>query len=289
MLDPSNKIEIIKKLSKEKSKRFGETFLVKLESLEELFVLKTVEKINTIGLEQLLNEAKFDFNLNGLPKIIKVEETNTHFSILKKYETGITLDLFWTKVKRYKRLETLAEIVNCLLPLFQELNHQNTIHCDIKPENILVNVINGHLQCSLIDFGLAIQKEELTHRKTLFQLVYSSPELILNRLNCANFGTDVFSFCLVCYKLLNGKLPFSSSNPALLTQLQITYPIEKPFKIKKRVWKVLEKGLIKHTFKKLPSMYTKSELDLFLIETQNLRYQNFEEFAKEFKRLISRK
>jgi len=116
-------------------------------------------------------------------------------------------------------------------------------------------------------------------------LAYSAPEIILNRLNCANPSTDVFSFCLVVYKLLSGRLPFSNSNPVLQTHLQITYPIERPFLFNKKVWKVIEKGLKKHQCKKPPNKYSTSDLDEFLRENSESRYENYKEFAASFKEI----
>jgi|TARA_R110000737_G_C14624685_1_gene494452 serine/threonine protein kinase len=278
----STKYTVIDRLSAENSKRFGETFLVKKGTSEELFVLKTVEKSNEIGFAQLKIEASFSFEIDGLPKVISVEETETQISILKKYQEGISLNDYFLKIKLRKRLKNLSEIVSALAPLFKELQNQQIIHCDIKPENILVHESNNGLKCSIIDFGLAFRMNELPERKTLFQLAYSAPEIVLNRLKCADFSTDVFSFCLIAYKVLNGRLPFSDSNPALLTQLQITYPIEKPFRIKKKVWKVLEKGLAKHQFKKSPNKYRLEEIESFLKENNQKRYSSFKDFSKDF-------
>lgn len=277
--------ETIKQLSSEKSKRFGQVFQVKETSTGNLFVLKTVEKSNSIGYQQLLNESKFSSNQEGLPKIIQTNETENQFSILKNYANGVGLTEYWSTVKKRHRLVRLKDIVNALEPLFSTLENDKILHCDIKPENILVFENQGKIECSIIDFGLAFCTNEIPERKTLFQLAYSAPELVLNRLHCANYGTDVFSFCLIVYKLFSGRLPFSNNNPALQTQLQITYPIEKPFRFKKKLWGIIAKGLVKHQFRKSPNKYRHDELDQFLIENAKKRYSNFKEFAREINTL----
>ncbi|MFA7274062.1 MAG: protein kinase [Crocinitomicaceae bacterium] len=274
--------EIVKRLSAERNIRFGQCFLVKEIATGNLFVEKSVEKTNSIGLEQLKNESTFSFNINGLPEILSILENDHEFSFRKKYVEGITLTDFWKNVKRRKKVATLVNVIQGLEPLFIELERQHIVHCDVKPENILIHELDGKLHCSLIDFGLAFRRDEVPARKTLFQLAYAAPEIVLNRLTCADFSSDVFSFCLVSYKLLAGNLPFTSGNPALMTQLQITYPIEKPWKIKKKIWKILEKGLQKHNFKKSPNYYTNIELERFLVENNQKRFQNFSEFAREF-------
>jgi serine/threonine-protein kinase len=280
-----NEYEKIKRLSSGNSNRFGEVFLLKRKSDGELVVLKSFEKSNQLGFDQLKNEAQFSFSTAGLPEVIDIQESENEFYFLKKYEEGISLNTYWSKIKKRKRLSKLKEIVSSLEILFDELEKNGIIHCDIKPENILVHEINEKTNCSIIDFGLAFYRNQPQVRKTIFQLAYSAPEIILNRLNCANPSTDVFSFCLVVYKLLSGRLPFSNSNPALQTQLQITYPIERPFLFNKKVWKVIEKGLKKHQFKKPPNKYSTSDLDEFLRENSESRYENYKEFAASFKEI----
>ncbi len=285
METPHNDYTVVKQLSSVKSKRFGQVFLVKKPFSEELFVLKTVEKSNELGLKQLLNEAQFSFDSRGLPEIIDIVDSADQYSIVKKYAPGISLSEFWLSVKKRHRVTKLKEIVLSLEPIFSALEKNKIIHGDVKPENIIIYETSGKLECSLIDFGLAFYLNQIPNRKTLFQLAYSAPEIILNRLNCANYSTDVFSFCLVTHRLFSGKLLFSNSNPALQTQLQITYPIERPFLFKKNLWRVLEKGLVKHQFRKPPNKYSSEELDTLLMDAAGKRYSSFNELAKEISKI----
>ena len=271
---------LVRQLSRKQSKRFGVTFLLQENSSKKLVVFKLSDKSNIIGYQQLKNEKEFNFILKGLPTILDSFENETQFGIYKEFEEGETIDLFWKSVKRCKRKEKLKEISNNLQPLFQHLEEQNITHADIKPENIIVQQKNGKLECALIDFGLAFDRTDLPERKTLFQLGYASPELILNRLDCVDPSTDIFSLCLVIYKLWTGKLPLSSSHPAMMTQLQITYPIEKVWKIPKSLWKVLEKSLVKHHFKLPANIMDKDEVKIALKEANTRRYRNFLDFQK---------
>ncbi|MDG2465006.1 MAG: protein kinase [Crocinitomicaceae bacterium] len=271
---------LVRQLSRTQSKRFGQSFLLQEKSSKKLVVFKLIDKSNSIGYQQLKNENIFTLSQKGLPEILGSFENETQFGIYKKYEEGETFDLFWKGVKRSKRKEKLEVVINNLQPLFQHLEEQNITHADIKPENIIVQEKNGKLDCALIDFGLAFDRTDLPNRKTLFQLGYASPELILNRLDCTDPSTDIFSLCLVIYKLWSGKLPLSSPNPAMMTQLQITYPIEKAWKIPKSLWKVLEKGLAKHRFKLPANKMTKQEVSIALKEANKKRYGNFSDFQK---------
>lgn len=277
--------ELIQQLSRANSKRFGTTSLLVHKTSGEKVILKTVSTSNEIGFQQLQNESTFHFNISGLPYILETNLSSVSFSILKKNKEGIPLNEFWRTVKRRNRLETLKRIVASLASLLMELEQETIIHSDIKPENILVNLQGNALSCSLIDFGLAFRKDQIPSRKTLFQLAYAPPEIILNQLECANSSSDVFSLCLVIYKLWTGNLPFSASNPALMTQLQITYPIPKHWKINKKMWKVLEKGLIKHQFQQAPNRMSKASIQHALTGAIELRYQNIRAFEAEIQQL----
>ncbi len=274
--------EFVRRLSRENSTRFGETVLLQHKISGKEVVLKSVDLSKNVGFEQLQNEAKFDFNFQGLPKLISSHLSSEKFFLLKEYAEGKTLMEYWLKVKRKNRLTELKRIIAALQPVFSELEKREIIHCDIKPENILVDERNGEIYCSLIDFGLAFHKHEFAIRKTLFQLAYAPPEIILNQLDCADFHSDVFSFCIVVYRLWTGKLPFSQTNPALLTQLQITYPIEKPWRMPKTVWLILEKGLRKHQFTTSPNRMTNQEVKNVLLPNNARRYKSFTELANAF-------
>jgi serine/threonine-protein kinase len=276
---------LLKQLSRENSKRFGTTSLLENKTTKVKVVLKMVKTNNEIGLQQLQNESLFDFSTAGLPKILKTHLTTDSYFILKRFEEGKTLSDYWSTIKRINRLETLKKLVQSLAPLFNQLEKEKIVHGDIKPENILVHTNENTISCSLIDFGLAFKQKEQPIRKTLFQLAYAPPEIILNRLDCANSSSDIFSLCLVIYKLWTGSFPFTESNPALMTQLQITYPIEKPWKMNKKVWKVLERGLHKHSFKQAPNRMTKEQIQIALKNAIQMRYTNFSEFVAQVDQL----
>jgi serine/threonine protein kinase len=270
----------VRHLSREKSKRFGTTSLLKNKQTGQMVVLKSVDISNNLGFEQLQNEAQFDFDFTGLPKIIDRQISSDKFFILKKYEEGITLSEYWLSVKRRNRSTEIKALVEALQNNFIHLETLDIIHGDIKPENIIVRTEKGNVSCALIDFGLAFRKSDLPNRKTLFQLAYAPPEIILNRLDCADHHSDIFSFCMVVYKLWTGKLPFRQSNPALMTQLQITYPIEKPWRMPKKLWLILEKGLSKHQFSAPPNRLTKEKITEFLLLNNKNRFQRFEELLE---------
>lgn len=106
--------------------------------------------------------------------------------------------------------DVLLKIMLNILQAMMELYKLGIAHCDIKPDNILINETTFDIQ--IIDFGQAC----ITKCVPKGTIMYSSPETLLNHLNFENtfnlkqlFKSDVFSVGLVFYELANGKLPFT--------------------------------------------------------------------------------
>lgn len=104
-----------------------------------------------------------------------------------------------------------------------QAHDKGIVHRDIKPENIMLINDRDGLRVKVIDFGVAIAPafttEEmnqgiLTHRPSVFSpgtTVYKSPEQLENKPREQIKPTsDVYSFALVVYEMLTGRLAFPS-------------------------------------------------------------------------------
>lgn len=252
---------VIKPLGNQSIRKFNRVELVENENRER-FVLKSCSLENETGCQLLIEEFKFSFDVFGLPKVVELEKTDSELQLLLKYKEGLPLDQHWKKLKRKKRKAFLIQFIPAFLALLNEVHQKGIIHNDIRPGNILIQKDEIHL----IDFGMATKKGEETKRKMLFSLQYAPPELILNRLHLLDETSDLFSFALVLIQLFNKEPVLTHSNPSVLTNLAIVYPIKLKGVVPKEFISLLEKMCTKAVFKTSPNRMKQDEADRLLNE-----------------------
>jgi TolB-like protein/Tfp pilus assembly protein PilF len=96
----------------------------------------------------------------------------------------------------------------------QEAHSHGIVHRDVKPENIMVNTKN---QIKVMDFGLAKLKGSLKLTRTsstVGTLAYMAPEQIQG--GEVDARSDIFSFGIVLFEMLTGRLPFRGEHEAAM-------------------------------------------------------------------------
>ena len=102
-------------------------------------------------------------------------------------------------------------------------HEQNVIHCDVKPENILVNEQGT---AKIADFGVAetvtrtLAAEQM--RDVLGTVAYLAPEVIQGA--AADPRSDVYSLALTIYEMVAGRLPFTGTSAAALAGQRLGTP-----------------------------------------------------------------
>ncbi len=97
--------------------------------------------------------------------------------------------------------------------------HANkVIHLDLKPSNIL---LDSYRQPYLADFGLAavLGPEGRAANPGSGTLLYMAPEQLIS--DQLDHRADIYSFCIMLYHMLTGKLPFDATAPLALKQVQL--------------------------------------------------------------------
>lgn len=274
------------KLGEQNKRKFNEVFLVVLMD-GQIAVLKKMQKNDkNIHLQEFLRfEATLKFSHKNLPNTIYFEENEKEIIIVKSFFQGEPLDQYFSKLNKEIRFQFLIKLIESLIPLFNELSEKKLIHGDIKPSNIIIYGNDLNFEVYLIDFGMSFYVLNTTHRKTIFSLGYSAPELILNQLQVANQSTDIFSLGICIYYLLEGKIPLVHPNPAIMTNLQLTHPLIFSKKTPKDLQKILNKMCLKPHFKLPPILMSNEQVILTLSQSIEERYQNLEMVLIDLKQI----
>jgi serine/threonine protein kinase/Tfp pilus assembly protein PilF len=110
------------------------------------------------------------------------------------------------------RIDRTIELAIQILEGLDKAHVAGVIHRDIKPSNM---VIDADGKPRLLDFGLALVRgmDGLTKTgSTLGTVGYMSPEQI--QVHDADQRSDLFSFGVVMYEMITGKLPFTGDTEA---------------------------------------------------------------------------
>ncbi len=156
-----------------------------------------------------------------------------HPHIVPAYDCGVEGEVFYLAMayaangsmrKRYPKRSHLApfevvQYVHQAADALQYAHSQNIIHCDIKPENMLLGP-GGELWLS--DFGLSLElpsSHSLSLQEIAGTLYYMAPEQAHGK---PHFASDQYSLAAVAYEWLCGHRPFEGSYAEVLTQLMLS-------------------------------------------------------------------
>ena len=105
------------------------------------------------------------------------------------------------RLKKRFAFETAFNIIEHLLDAVSHAHDRGVIHCDIKPENILM-FSGNHIR--LADFGIAKAAQATISGSGTGTVGYMAPEQAMGK---PSAKSDVFSIGLIAYRMLSGKWP----------------------------------------------------------------------------------
>ena len=168
-------------------------------------------------LEQFGREAKSAARLEH-PYIINiydvVSECDKEYIVMEHVE-GITLKEYLQSNKL--SLNAVLEIGVRLADALQHAHSRNIVHCDIKPQNILVD---KYLNPKITDFGIAkmVSNQTMVYTPTVMGSVhYLSPEQATG--GHVTASSDVYSLGVVLFEMLTGKVPFDGNTPVAIAMM----------------------------------------------------------------------
>uniref|UniRef100_A0A673CH35 protein kinase C n=1 Tax=Sphaeramia orbicularis TaxID=375764 RepID=A0A673CH35_9TELE len=109
--------------------------------------------------------------------------------------------------KQESQLRNEVAILQILVAL-RHLHFKNIVHCDLKPENVLLASADSFPQVKLCDFGFArIIGEKSFRRSVVGTPAYLAPEVLRNK--GYNRSLDMWSVGVIIYVSLSGTFPFN--------------------------------------------------------------------------------
>jgi serine/threonine-protein kinase len=205
----------------------AEVWLAQDQRLGRWVALKVLrESVGTDGdlVAGLEREARLIAQLQH-PNIVGVYDTGVHEGrhyLVMEYVHGYSLRQLLETQGRLTEGEAIRYGMQVAAAL-QYAHERGVIHCDIKPENILVNETGV---VKVADFGVA---DTLTRtlapnqaRDILGTIAYLAPEIIQGF--DADPRSDVYSLGLTVYELVAGRLPFAGSTPAAVAGQRLGVP-----------------------------------------------------------------
>jgi serine/threonine protein kinase len=191
--------------------------------------------------ERLIREAhaltKLDHpHIVGAFEVILVQDSP---ALVMEYIPGISLHR-WSKLHSAS-VRTIVELMLQLTDAVEYAHRRGVIHCDLKPQNVIVTGDDARPHLKIIDFGLAKLVDEtwdITYSgDVLGSPAYMAPERFTGDPLCATPQLDVYGLGAILYELLCGHPPYESErfsdllskigreNPKPLRDLRSDMPI----------------------------------------------------------------
>ncbi|XP_071752887.2 serine/threonine-protein kinase D3-like isoform X2 [Centroberyx gerrardi] len=174
--------------------------------------IKIIDKMRfpTKQESQLRNEVAILQNLHH-PGIVNLEcmfETPERVFVVMEKLHGDMLEMILSSEKSRLPERLTKFLVTQILVALRHLHFKNIVHCDLKPENVLLASAEPFPQVKLCDFGFArIIGEKSFRRSVVGTPAYLAPEVL--RSKGYNRSLDMWSVGVIVYVSLSGTFPFN--------------------------------------------------------------------------------
>jgi len=208
--------------------------LVYLAKDMKLMGKKTVVKIlRQAALKNADLARKFQHEKEALirldhPNIVRILDSGTLSDgnpfMVMEYIEGYSLRRTLRENKQLP-FDFVAYIVESVTNAVHAAHSQKILHRDIKPENIMLTPQDGGFdRVRLIDFGIArVENSQLAPAteipRGIGTILYIAPEQLAGNMEQTP-AVDIYSFAIVIYEMLTGKLPFQPQTMVEMFLLQ---------------------------------------------------------------------
>ncbi|XP_077366501.1 serine/threonine-protein kinase D3-like isoform X1 [Festucalex cinctus] len=174
--------------------------------------IKIIDKMRfpTKQESQLRNEVAILQNLQH-PGIVNLDcmfETPEQVFVVMEKLHGDMLEMILSSEKSRLPERLTKFLATQILVALRHLHFKNIVHCDLKPENVLLASAEPLPQVKLCDFGFArIIGEKSFRRSVVGTPAYLAPEVLRNK--GYNRSLDMWSVGVIVYVSLSGTFPFN--------------------------------------------------------------------------------
>lgn len=180
------------------------------------------------------------------PNIVPIYDYSEHEGhpyLVMKYIEGETLKA--RLAERPLSQEEGLRIISAVGAALSYAHRKDILHRDIKPSNV---ILSQQGEVYLTDFGLAriatAGESTLSSDMMLGTPQYISPEQAMG-VRDLDEGTDIYSFGVLLYQLVVGRVPFSADTPFSIIHDHIYTPLPLPCSVNPNVPEGVERLLLK--------------------------------------------
>jgi len=198
----------------------GRVFRVRHRRLEKSFALKLMRTAfsgDTRARALFYREARLASSLSH-PNIVSIidfgEDARLGAFMVMELLDGDPLSVKLRGEGRFPLTQTCEILLQCAEALLY-IHKRNIVHCDIKPDNILLCAVPGtdrrKLMVKLLDFGLA---RIGVHSGKMSAMIDGTPEYMAPeriRGHSPVQSMDIYGLGVLAYEMVTGKLPFKGS------------------------------------------------------------------------------
>lgn len=174
--------------------------------------IKVIDKLRfpTKQEAQLKNEVQILQELShpGVVNLERMFETDERIFVVMEKLKGDMLEMILSSEKGRLPERITKFLITQILVALKHLHSKNIVHCDLKPENVLLSSDSDFPQVKLCDFGFArIIGEKSFRRSVVGTPAYLAPEVLRNK--GYNRSLDMWSVGVIIYVSLSGTFPFN--------------------------------------------------------------------------------
>jgi hypothetical protein len=201
-------------------------------SLDRLVAIKLLPANighNPDSIKQIMTEARTAAKLkhSGIVQVYDASEEHGHYFFVMEFVNGYNVGKWLARVKMLPWKEALVVAESVALALDYAWEYSGMIHCDIKPENIMVDQ-DGTIKVA--DLGLSRTRESGDDNETneiTGTPSYMSPEQVRGdeSLDCR---TDIYSLGATIYQMVTGRRMFMEKQDREIMDSMLTQQVPDP-------------------------------------------------------------